>query len=131
MLLLLDTHILLSLADDGLEQLPRFIGDAVRDRRNALFASAASLWEMAIKHRLGKLPLPCPLEEWPDLLSAMAVSVMDIHVSHVLAEADPLPATRDPFDRLLLAICQRENMRFLTLDKLLLGHPVALRLGSA
>jgi PIN domain nuclease of toxin-antitoxin system len=130
-LLLLDTHILLSLADDGLEQLPRFIGDAVRDRRNALFASAASLWEMAIKHRLGKLPLPCPLEEWPDLLSAMAVSVMDIHVSHVLAEADPLPATRDPFDRLLLAICQRENMRFLTLDKLLLGHPVALRLGSA
>jgi PIN domain nuclease of toxin-antitoxin system len=130
-LLLLDTHILLSLADGGLEQLPRFIGDAVRDRRNALFASAASLWEMAIKHRLGKLPLPCPLEEWPDLLSAMAVSVMDIHISHVLAEADPLPATRDPFDRLLLAICQRENMRFLTLDKLLLSHPVALRLGSA
>jgi PIN domain nuclease of toxin-antitoxin system len=131
MLLLLDTHILLALADGGVEQLPPFIGDAVRDRRNALFASTASLWEMAIKHRLGKLPLVCPLDEWPDLLSAMAVSVMDIHVSHVLAEADPLPETRDQFDRLLLAVCQRESMRFVTLDKLLVSHKLALGPGSA
>lgn len=131
MLLLLDTHIVLSLADGGAGQLPPFIDDAVRDGRNSLFASTASLWEMAIKHRLGKLPLTCPLEEWPELLSAMAVSVIDIHVSHVLAEADPLPDTRDPFDRLLLAVCQRENMRLVTLDKLLRSHPLSLGPGSA
>jgi PIN domain nuclease of toxin-antitoxin system len=130
-LLLLDTHILLSLADGEEERLSPFIDDAVRDGRNSLFASAVSLWEMAIKHRLGKLPLPCPLDEWPDLLSAMAVSVMDIHVSHVLAEAEPLADTRDPFDRLLLAICQCENMRLVTLDKAMLSHPLALRPGSA
>jgi PIN domain nuclease of toxin-antitoxin system len=130
-LLLLDTHLLLSLANGDVEQLPPFIADAIRDRRNALFASVASLWEMAIKHRLGKLPLPCPLGAWPDLLSSMAVSVIDIHPSHVLAEADPLPETRDPFDRLLLAICRCEDMRLATLDRLLLTHPLALRLGSA
>lgn len=129
MLLLLDTHILLSLGDD--EKLPSFIDDAVRDQHNLLFASAASLWEAAIKHRLGKLPLPCPLKEWPELLAMMAVSIMDIHITHVLAEADPVPGTRDPFDRLLLAVCQRENMRFVTLDKSLLGHPLAFRPASA
>lgn len=131
MLLLLDTHILLSLGEDEDKQLPRFIYEALHDRRNSLFASAASLWEVAIKHRLGKLPLPCPLEEWPELLSTMVISIMDIHVSHVLAEADPLPETKDPFDRLLLAICQFENMRFVTLDRSLLRHPLALRSGSA
>jgi PIN domain nuclease of toxin-antitoxin system len=130
-LLLLDTHILLSLADDGAEQLPAFIDKALTDRRNALFASAASLWEMAIKHRLGKLPLSCPLDEWPDLLAAMGVTVMDIHASHVLADADPPAETKDPFDRLLLAICQREAMRLVTLDRLLLRHPIALLAASA
>lgn len=127
MLLLLDTHILLLLGDDETEQLPPFIDDAVRDQRNSLFASAVSLWEMAIKHRLRKLPLPCPIEEWPALLSSMAVSVMDIHISHVLAEADPVPNTRDPFDRLLLAVCQTEKMRLVTRDKQLLSHPLVWR----
>lgn len=130
MLLLLDTRILLSLSDDE-EELPSFIDDAVHDQRNAVFASAVSLWEVAIKHRLGKLPLPCPLGEWPRLLASMAVAVMDIHIAHVLAETDPVPGTNDPFDRLLLATCQAEKMRFVTLDRALLGHPLAWRPASA
>ena len=131
MLLLLDTHILLSLGDEDQEPLPAFVEQAVRDRRNLLFASVVSLWEIAIKHRLGKLPLPCPLEEWPHLLSTMGVSVLDVHISHVVAEADPLPETKDPFDRLLVAICQCEAMRLLTRDKALLRHPLAWKPASA
>lgn len=131
MLLLLDTHILLSLGDQGVAGLPPFISDAMRDQGNALFASSVSLWEAAIKHRMGKLPLPCPLGEWPRLLSSMAVSVMDIRIEHVLAEADPVPDTRDPFDRLLLAVCQAEDMRFITLDRSLADHPLAWRPASA
>lgn len=131
MLLLLDTHILLALGDTKLDPLPSHIDETVRDPNNALFASVASLWEIAIKHRLGKLPLPCPLEEWPDALSTMAVTVMDIHLRHVLVEADPLPETKDPFDRLLLAICEYEDMRLVTLDKTLLRHPLTWGWGSA
>lgn len=96
-----------------------------------MFASVVSLWEIAIKYRLGKLPSPCPLEQWPRALSAMAISLMDIGASHVLAEADPVPDTDDPFDRLLLAICEAEKMRFVTLDRSLIGHPLALRPASA
>ncbi|MBV9884847.1 MAG: type II toxin-antitoxin system VapC family toxin [Sphingomonadaceae bacterium] len=131
MLLLLDTHILLALVDEELEPLPPHIDETLRDPHHSLFASAVSLWEIAIKHRLGKLPLPCPLEEWPEVLSTMAVTVMDIRPPHVLAEADPLPETKDPFDRLLLAICECEDMRLVTLDKMLLRHPLAWHWGSA
>jgi PIN domain nuclease of toxin-antitoxin system len=131
MLLLLDTHILLTLTKGGIERFPPFLQEALRSERNALFASAASLWEIAIKHRLGKLALPCAFEEFPGALSAFAIALMDIVIPHVLAEADPVPETRDPFDRLLLAICQAEKMRFVTLDRSLIGHPLALRPASA
>jgi len=131
MLLLLDSHILISLARGEGDRLPAFVQDALRNERNAAFASVASLWEIAIKHRLGKLPLPGLLEQWPRLLSALAVSLMEIGAVHVLADADPVPDTKDPFDRILLAICQVERMRFVTLDRSLIGHPLALRPASA
>ena len=126
MLLLLDTHVLLSLAEGEVDRLPWPI-DPLRDQRNAMFASAVSLWEIAIKHRLGKLPLPCPIEEWPALLSTLAVSLMDIAIPHILAEADPVPDTRDPFDRLLLAICRVEDMQLVTMDRSLVAHPLVWR----
>ena len=122
MLLLLDTHILLTLARGEIEQLPEPVQGALHVRRNALFASVASLWEIAIKHRLGKLSSPCALDKWPGALSAMAISLMEIHASQALAEANPAADTKDPFDRLLLAICEVENMRLVTLDRSLLGH---------
>ena len=131
MLVLLDTHILISLAKAQSGHLPLFIQDTLRNERNAMFASVVSLWEIAIKYRLGKLPSPCPLKQWPSALSAMAISLMDIGASHALAEADPIPDTNDPFDRLLLAICEAERMRFVTLDRSLIGHPLALRPASA
>jgi PIN domain nuclease of toxin-antitoxin system len=44
---------------------------------------------------------------------------------HAVADVDPEPATRDPFDRLLLAQCAIENMRLMTTDRVLAGHPFA------
>lgn len=131
MLLLLDTHILLTLARGESARFPPFIQSAMRSEGNAIFASAVSLWEIAIKHRLGKLPLPYPLEEWPGALSAFAIALMDVVAPHVLAEAEPVPETKDPFDRLLLATCHVENMRFVTLDRSLLTHPLTLRSAPA
>jgi PIN domain nuclease of toxin-antitoxin system len=131
MLVLLDTHILISLAKAESSRLPTFIQDVLRNERNAMFASVVSLWEIAIKYRLGKLPSPCALEQWPRAFSAMAISLMDVGANHVLDEAEPVPDTNDPFDRLLLAICQAERMRFVTLDRVLLRHPLTLRPASA
>ena len=131
MLLLLDTHILISLVRGESERLPSDLQRALRDQENALFASAASLWEIAIKHRLGKLLSPCNLDKWPAALSALAISLMEVYASHALTEADPVPNTKDPFDRLLLAVCDVEHMRFLTSDKALLAHPLSWRPASA
>ncbi|HYI63425.1 MAG TPA: type II toxin-antitoxin system VapC family toxin [Allosphingosinicella sp.] len=131
MLLLLDTHILISLARGESERLPSPLRDALHNPGNTLFASAASLWEIAIKHRLGKLTSPCELDKWPAVLAALAISLMDIYPLHTLAEVTPVPNTKDPFDRLLLAICDVENMRLVTADGPLLLHPLAWKLASA
>ena len=131
MRLLLDTHVLLAAAENDFGRLPAALSEAVRDEANQLFGSGASLWETAIKHRLGKLPLPCPLQEWPLLLATLGIAVLEIRNAHILAESDPLPDTRDPFDRLLLAVCHVEQMRLVTVDGSLLSHPLAWRPPSA
>ena len=131
MRLLLDTHVLLAIAERKEERLPQGFAQVARMAEHGLYGSSASLWETAIKHRLGKLPLPCPLEEWPELLAVLGVPLIEIRNAHILADVDPLPDTKDPFDRLLLAICQVEGMHLVTMDSRLVDHPLAWRPGSA
>jgi PIN domain nuclease of toxin-antitoxin system len=57
----------------------------------------------------------------------MGLVMLVINPEHVLATVEPEPATRDPFDRLLLGQCQVENMRLVTLDRALSSHPLAWR----
>ena len=125
MKLLLDTNILLAMLEKTLA--PAF-NDALVDEDNDLVASVASLWEIAIKVRLGKLPIKTSLEQIPDAIAAMDIALMTIEVAHVLANVDPLPPTRDPFDRLLLAQCAVENMQLVTTDRALVSHPLAWRM---
>jgi PIN domain nuclease of toxin-antitoxin system len=127
--LLLDTHVLLPLIEERADTLHPSIRGAIRSPGVSLFASVVSLWEIAIKTRIGKLPLEGPLALLPDLIELAGVKVLIIEASHVLAEIDPMPATRDPFDRLLLAQCRVEQLRLLTLDKALAAHPLAWQAG--
>lgn len=90
--------------------------------------STASLWEIAIKARLGKLEPGMPLSVLPRAIAAMGFAVLPITAPHVLADLTPLPGTRDPFDRLLLAQCIVEDRRLVTLDHALADHPFAARL---
>ncbi len=128
MRLLLDTHVLLPLIDERVDNLERSTRDVLQGA-NMLFASVVCLWEITIKVRLGKLPLKGPLSRLPQLVDSSGLNLLKIEASHVLAEVDPLPATRDPFDRLLLAQCQVENLRLVTLDRALVAHPPAWRPG--
>ncbi|MCL4462044.1 MAG: type II toxin-antitoxin system VapC family toxin [Nitrospirae bacterium] len=77
----------------------------------------ASVWEMAIKIRLGKLRLSTPLERFiPDHLSANRFSRLEIDFRH-LPPLTRLPFHhRDPFDRLLVAQCLEEKMPILSSD---------------
>lgn len=125
MTLLLDTNILLPLVDGRGRELPAFMVQALAEEDAQLFASVASIWEVAIKYRLGKLTLPCALNEWPAALRNLNVTALPVRTAHAIQVVDPPPQARDPFDRLLLAVCAAEQLRLLTLDEKLLVHPLA------
>ena len=127
MKLLLDTNILVPMVDGRGRDLPAWIVEGLTSEEGALGASVASIWEVAIKHRLGKLPLPCPLADWPAALMNLNVTPMQIRTAHVIQTVDPPPPVKDPFDRLLLAVCAAEGMRLMTVDEKLLDHPLAWR----
>lgn len=129
MLLLLDTHILIPLIEGERSRIPTFILKELEKEQNSLMASVASLWEIAIKTRLGKLTMAIRVAHIPSELTGMEIDVLTIDERHVLAELDPDPPTGDPFDRLLLAQCQVENMKLVTIDRALANHPLAWSAG--
>ncbi len=132
MRLLLDTHELLALLDDRYAGIPRSHLEAMADPRNEVLISVASLWEIAIKARRGRLPLTIDLAIIPDQIgTAPGLKLLDISSGHVLAEIDPKPSTNDPFDRLLLAVADVEGARLLTIDRELARHPLAWKPASA
>ena len=103
MRLLLDTNVLIALLGDRVHPLERAMRDAVTDPETLVHASVASLWEIAIKVRLGKLALGMPAKLLPELMQRIGIELIVINHHHVLTVAEPEPGTRDPFDRLLLA----------------------------
>jgi PIN domain nuclease of toxin-antitoxin system len=125
--LLLDTHVMLAVVDPDSFAVPQTLSSAVETGDEPVFVSAASLWEIAIKHRLGKLPLTIELDDWPSALAQYQIEIIDISPRHVLAETSPVPPTKDPFDRLLLAVAQVEGLNFVTVDKAMRDHPLAWR----
>ena len=122
MRLLLDTHVLLALLKEGDATLPPFMRNALVHRDASLIVSTASLWEIVIKVRSGKLGIGIALADLMEACTAARMSLIAIEPHHVLAEVVPEPATRDPFDRLLLAQAAAEDMRLVTLDRMLVGH---------
>jgi len=107
------------------ERLSEASRELVSDRNNELYLSAASAWEIAIKHGLGKLELPGPpADVVPLLMSKTDVRALPIQVSHALQVAQLPPHHGDPFDRLLVAQAQLENMPILTGDTQLAQYEV-------
>lgn len=124
MRVLLDTHVALHFLRPTIAKQYREIGRRLADPSTIGFVSVASLWEIAIKTRLGKLDAGMLLQDIAGYLEAIGLFMLSIEVEHVTTATDPEPESRDPFDRLLLAQCQVENLKLLTLDRALLKHPL-------
>lgn len=122
MRLLLDTHVLLDILEKRTEALAPGIRRLLAEPAGEFYVSVASLWEVAIKWRLGKLRLTPSLDTLPELLVDIGMELIPINQHHVLAFVQPEPLTHDPFDRLLLAQCQVENLRLVTMDRALVSH---------
>ena len=90
-----------------------------------VFLSAASSWEIAIKYAVGKLKLPEPPAAFvPSRIDATGVRALSIDHAHAL-QVSALPRHhRDPFDRLLIAQAQLEDLTILTADPLFGAYDV-------
>ncbi len=86
--------------------------------RNEIFFPAVSSWEIAIKYALGKLELNEPPPKFiPKRLVRDSISSIPVEHVHVLHVSELPHHHRDPFDRLLIAQSQIENIPILTADK--------------
>jgi PIN domain nuclease of toxin-antitoxin system len=122
---LLDTHIILAMVEEKQHELPPRIREGIIDTAAPVWVSVLSLWEIAMKSRVGKLTLATLLFDWPDALFLLGAHLLDIEFRHVVADIGSEPLTKDPFDWLLLGICAAENLKLVTLDRALADHPLA------
>ncbi len=94
---------------------------------NELLLSAASSWELAIKYAIGRLELPSePAVLVPKWMAKSRVAPLTIEHEHALRVASLPHHHRDPFDRLLVAQAQVENLPILTADRQLASYDVEL-----
>jgi PIN domain nuclease of toxin-antitoxin system len=121
MQLLLDTHVLLwALLDD--ERLTPAANDAICDGRNVVYASAVSVWEVAIKRSLGKLRAPIDIVAAIDQARFTQLPITLHHADAVAALPD---LHRDPFDRILVAQANVDRLTLVTHDSQILRYDVA------
>ena len=121
---LLDTHAFLWWINDD----PR-LSDAARkligNGESALFLSAASGWEIAIKMRLGHLEVREDPEQFIfEQLALNDIAVLPISMNHALRTAALPDHHRDPFDRMLVAQSQIEQLPIVTADPLITRYAV-------
>jgi PIN domain nuclease of toxin-antitoxin system len=121
--LILDTHVFLWLHTEP-QRLGKHLA-LVEDANTELLLSAASSWEIAIKHALGRLSLPEPPERYvPERMRAIGALALPIEHSHALAVWSLPQLHRDPFDRLLVAQAQALDVPILTADPAVARYPV-------
>lgn len=130
MKLLLDTHALLWwMADDA--KLGEQARELIADPDNDILVSAASLWEIVVKARIGKLG--AEIAEILSALNQQGFTRLDIAPAHLMTLID-LPRHgdhRDPFDHLLIAQAIAEGATFVSEDRNAGRYPVRIMTCSA
>jgi PIN domain nuclease of toxin-antitoxin system len=121
---LLDTHTFLWwIADDP--RLSARVRKIIGEGKNELFLSAASGWEIAIKAELGRLQVPDDLARFiSHQLAVNAIASLPVQMSHALHVRTLPRLHRDPFDRLLVAQSQIEDLPILTADAQIAQYPI-------
>jgi len=122
--LLLDTCTFLWIVG-GSSELSSRAREVVVDPANEAFVSAASAWEIAVKHRLGRLPLPAPPEEFvPTQRAAHGLDPLAVDEEAALNVAKLPDLHRDPFDRILVAQAIVGGLVLVTPDDHIREYPV-------
>jgi len=117
MRVLLDTHVFLWwVADDA--RLSKRARTVIADPKRTVCFSPASAWEIATKHRIGRLPEARELlADFPGILERAGFEELPVTTKHSVLAGTLAGAHRDPFDRMLAAQAMCENMHVVTADK--------------
>ena len=126
MKILLDTHIFLWFIS-GDDQLSMDVRDAIRNLDNEVYLSVVSVWEVIVKHQLGKLPLPETPEIYlPRQRDRHQIASLNLDEGSV-AQLVNLPSLhRDPFDRMLICQALQHGLTIATVDAAIRAYSVSV-----
>jgi PIN domain nuclease of toxin-antitoxin system len=113
--LLLDTHVALWAITDS-PKLSLKARELIASPRTTVWISVASVWEIAIKHALGRGDMPVSGQEAGRYFRESGYRFLPIETEHAFAVQDLAVHHHDPFDRLLVAQALVEPMRLMTHD---------------
>jgi PIN domain nuclease of toxin-antitoxin system len=125
--LLLDTHIALWAITDS-PRLPAKARRMIEQPKTVVWISSASIWEIAIKHGLGKGDMPVSGHDAIAHFEQAGYRFLSVEPQHAAAVEHLPPHHHDPFDRLLVAQALTEPMHLITHDPkvALYGDAIAL-----
>ena len=117
MKLLLDTHVLIW-ALEASEKLPEHIVEMICDENNVVYVSAASLWEIAIKHKKNPEKMPFSSSQIRDYCQRAGYLFLSISVDSTSTfDGIIFENNNDPFDQMLISQSITNNMKFITHDE--------------
>ncbi len=118
MRLLLDTHIALwAIRDDA--QLSARARGLIVDPDNAILVSAATVWEISIKHALRRADMPLSGMDAIGFFREAGYELIPVSVTHAALVGALPPYHADPFDRMLVAQARSESAQLLTHDRVI------------
>ena len=122
---LIDTSTLLWFVS-GDNRLSNYATAVLEDSGSEIYLSVASLWELAIKINIGRgVALPLPYAEFvEDIVKEERFRLLHINLTHLKRVAELPLMHRDPFDRLLIAQSQVEDLPIITSDIAFDSYPI-------
>lgn len=121
---LIDTHVFLWGAVDE-TRISKKAFSVMENADNDLYISSASIWEIIIKARAGKLELPFKINQFiADQMSALKLKPLPIQISHAENLYKLPDHHKDPFDRMLVSQAQVENIDIITSDLLIAKYDI-------
>ena len=125
MRLLLDTHTFIWYVTDN-PRLSAHVKLLIEDENNEKLVSIASIWEMAIKHSIGRLNFSLPFMEFVgQQLTVSNIGLLEINLQHIEVVASLPLHHRDPFDRLIIAQSMAQQIPLLSVDAIFDAYAIA------
>ncbi|MEG4839472.1 type II toxin-antitoxin system VapC family toxin [Microcoleus sp. B9-D4] len=125
MRLLLDTHTFIWYVTDN-PRLSAHVKLLIEDENNEKLVSIASIWEMAIKHSIGRLNFSLPFMEFVgQQLTVSNIGLLEINLQHIEVVASLPLHHRDPFDRLIIAQSMAQQIPILSVDAIFDAYAIA------